>query len=121
MARRDADADAKHDAVVENVATHLDEEWEHVFAVDIQTKHGSPSKIDGHLPDVMARSGDRAVVVEVETDPADDPEQRRAFSEWAAADASRAYVGILATDYDSWEVFESTDAEEETLSTTSGN
>jgi hypothetical protein len=107
MARRDADADAKHDAVVEELADSLDEGWEWVFAVDVPTEHGSPSEIDGHLPDVSARSGERELVVEVETDPNDDADQRQVFKEWASADPDRAYVGVLATDYDDWETFES--------------
>jgi hypothetical protein len=107
MARRDADSEVQHDAIVEQIATALDGAWEHVYAVDVPTKHGSPSEIDGYRPDVMARSDEKTLVVEVETDPADDPDQRQAFSEWASADPDRAYVGILATDYDSWEVFES--------------
>jgi hypothetical protein len=107
MARRDADADAMHDAVIEHLAVALDEEWERVFAVDVPTKHGSPSEIDGYLPDVSARSADRAIVVEVETDPEDDPEQRQAFRDWANAAEHRTYVGVLATDYDDWEEFES--------------
>jgi hypothetical protein len=107
MARRDADADAKHDAVIEHLAEALDQEWKRVFAVDLPTKHGSPSEIDGHLPDVMARSDDRAIVVEVETDPEDDLDQRQAFRDWASDEPHRAYVGVLATDYDDWETFES--------------
>jgi hypothetical protein len=107
MARRDADAETRHDAIVEHLADALDEKWDRVFAVDVPTKHGSPSEIAGHLPDVMARSGDEALVVEVETDADDDPEQRQAFKAWASAEPNRTYVGILATDYDRWETFES--------------
>jgi hypothetical protein len=107
MARRNADAEAKHGAVVEHLADTLDERWDWVFPVDVSTEHGSPSEIDGHLTDVTAQSGDRELVVDVEIDPAEDADQRQPFTNWASSDPNRTYDGVVATDYDDWEEFES--------------
>lgn len=95
MAHRSRDVQKAHDKGVLAEARDLEKKGWDVKADITGHGYGNPPSVNGHQPDVYATKRGGTRIVEIETDPDDDPDQHTAFRRSAGQTGANFYGWIV--------------------------
>ncbi|WP_042662734.1 hypothetical protein [Haloferax sp. ATB1] len=95
MAHRSRDVQKAHDKGVLAEARDLEKKGWDVKADISGHGYGSPPTVNGHQPDVYATKRGGTRIVEIETDPDDDPDQHTAFRRSAGQTGANFYGWVV--------------------------